>query len=322
MVELTVTILGCGSAKPTLRHHTSSQILSHSGKLYMIDCGEGTQTQFLRYGFHPGQLEHIFISHAHGDHCLGLVGLLSSLSLDKRTTDINLHVPSDFVDILKAQIDFFVTHADFDIHIHPIDCKETTVIHSDQHFDVTAIPLEHRVPCYGFLFREKQGSRHIIPECIRQYAIPRMEIERIRGGGDFTTGDGRVIPNEVLTTPPDPVRSYAYLSDTRPVMQYADLLRGVDLLYHDATYCEGDEELARKYDHSTASQAAEFAKACGAGKLLLGHFSSRYKSEDCFLECATRYFPNILLADEGVTVKIAGNSQQGTVNRKYGILAS
>jgi len=304
MVELTVTILGCGSAKPTLRHHTSSQILSHSGKLYMIDCGEGTQTQFLRYGFHPGQLEHIFISHAHGDHCLGLVGLLSSLSLDKRTTGINLHVPSDFVDILHAQIDFFVTHADFDIRIHPIDCQEPMLIFSDQHFDVTAIPLEHRVPCYGFLFREKQGSRHIIPECIRQYAIPRTEIERIRGGGDFTAADGRVIPNEVLTTPPDPARSYAYLSDTRPVMQYADLLQGVDLIYHDATYCEGDEELARKYDHSTAAQAAEFAKACGAGKLLLGHFSSRYKSEDCFLECATRYFPDVILADEGVTVKI------------------
>ena len=304
MVELTVTILGCGSAKPTLRHHTSSQIVSRFGKRYMIDCGEGTQTQFLRYGFHPGQLEHIFISHAHGDHCLGLVGLLSSLSLDKRTTGINLHVPSDFVDILKAQIDFFVTHAEFDIRIHPIDTQEPTLIFSDQHFDVTAFPLEHRVPCYGFLFREKQGSRHIIPECISQYGIPRTEIERIRSGGDFTTADGRVISNEVLTTPPDPARSYAYLSDTRPVMQYADLLRGVDLLYHDATYCEGDEELAAKYDHSTASQAAEFANACGAGKLLLGHFSSRYKTEDCFRECATRYFPDVILADEGVTVKI------------------
>ena len=252
-------------------------------------------------------MEHIFISHAHGDHCLGLVGLLSSLSLDKRTTDINLHVPADFVDILKAQIDFFVTHADFEIRILPIDCQEPTLIFSDQHFDVTAFPLEHRVPCYGFLFREKQGSRHIIPECIRQYAIPRTEIERIRGGGDFTAADGRVIPNEVLTTPPDPVRSYAYLSDTRPVMQYAELLQGVDLLYHDATYCEGDEELAAKYDHSTASQAAEFAKACCAGKLLLGHFSSRYKSEDCFLECAKRYFPDVILADEGVTVKMDEN---------------
>ena len=316
MVELTVTILGCGSAKPSLRHHTSSQIVSRFGKLYMIDCGEGAQTQFMRYGFHPGQLENIFISHSHGDHCLGLVGLLSSLSLDKRTTDINLHVPADFVDILKAQIDFFVTHAEFGIHIHPIDCQEPTLIFSDQHFDVTAFPLEHRVPCYGFLFREREGGRHIIPECIGEYGIPRPEIERIRGGADFTTADGRVIPNEELTTPPDPVRSYAYLSDTRPVPQYAELLRGVDLLYHDATYCEGDEELAAKYDHSTASQAAEFAQACVASQLLLGHFSTRYKTEERFLECATRYFPNIILADEGLTVKIAGDRQEATGKRQ------
>jgi len=304
MVEYTVTILGCGSAKPTLRHHTSSQIISRLGKLYMVDCGEGTQTQLMRYGFRPGQLENIFVSHSHGDHCLGLAGLLSSLSLDQRTADINLHVPADLVDILKAQIDFFVTHAEFAIHIHPIDCQEPTLIFSDQHFDVTAFPLEHRVPCYGFLFREKQGERHIIPECIEEYDIPRSEINRIRGGGDFTTADGRVIPNEMLTTPPNPVRSYAYLSDTRPVMRYADLLRGVNLLYHDATYCEGDEELASKYDHSTAAQAAEFARACGAGKLLLGHFSSRYKTEVCFLDCATRYFPHVVLAEEGLTVDV------------------
>jgi ribonuclease Z len=313
MVEFTVTILGCGSAKPSLRHHTSSQIVTRLGKLYMIDCGEGTQMQLMKYGFHPGQLGNIFISHAHGDHCLGLVGLLSSLSLDKRTTDINLHVPSDFVDILKAQIDFFVTHTEFDIRIHPIECQEPTLIFSDQHFDVTAFPLEHRVPCYGFLFREKAGSRHIIPECIQQYGISRTEIERIRGGGDFTAADGQIIPNEKLTTPPDPVRSYAYLSDTRPVMQYADLLRGVDLLYHDATYCEGDEELACKYDHSTASQAAEFAKVCGAGKLLLGHFSSRYGGEDWLLERALGHFPRIVLANEGLTVKITDKTDTGPV---------
>ena len=312
MIEFTVTILGCGSAKPTLRHHTSSQIVSRFGKLYMIDCGEGAQTQLMRYGFRSGQMENIFISHAHGDHCLGLVGLLSSLSLDQRTKSINLHVPADFVDILKAQIDFFVTHADFGINICPIDCQEPTLIFSDQNFDVTAFPLEHRVPCYGFLFREKAGGRHIIPECIQKYGIPRSEIERIRGGADITTADGTVIPNEELTLSPDPIRSYAYLSDTRLVMQYADLLQGVDLLYHDATYCEGDEELASKYDHSTASQAAEFAKACGAGKLMLGHFSSRYGGEERFLECATRYFHNIVLADEGLTVKIAGNRQKAT----------
>lgn len=311
MLPLEITILGCGSAKPTLRHHTSSQIVSRQGALYMIDCGEGTQRQFIKYKFHHGQMENIFISHAHGDHCLGLIGLLSSMSLDNRHYDINLYIPADFEEILKMQIDFFIHHADFNIRIHPIDCQKPTLIHADEHFEVMALPLEHRVPCYGFLFREKQGNRHIKAECIEQYSIPRKEIQGIREGLDFTTADERVIPNEELTTPPDPTRSYAYLSDTRPMMEYVDLLHGVDLIYHDATYCEGDEKLACQYDHSTASEAAEFAKKCNAGKLLLGHFSSRYGNEGQMLKCATTHFPHIMLADEGLTVEIADKTEEG-----------
>lgn len=313
MTSFEITILGCGSAKPTLRHHTSSQVVSRLGKLYMIDCGEGTQRQFIKYKFRHGQMENIFISHAHGDHCLGLVGLLSSLSLDNRRNDINIYVPADFEEMLKLQIDYFVQHANFGIHIHPIDCQEPTLIHSDQHFEVTALPLEHRVPCYGFLFREQQGSRHIRPESIERYGIPHSEIDDIRRGRDFTTADGRVIPNDELTTPPDPTRSYAYLSDTRPMMEYADLLQGVDLIYHDATYCEGDEELACQYTHSTASEAAEFAKKCHAGKLLLGHFSSRYGDETLLVNRASKHFPHTILADEGLTVGIANKTKEGPV---------
>lgn len=304
MVEFTVTILGCGSAKPTLRHHTSSQMVRREGKLYMIDCGEGTQMQLMKYGFHTSQLENIFISHAHGDHCLGLVGLLSSLSLNSRHDDIHLHVPADFESLLRAQLDYFIPHTDFNIHIHPIDCQEPTLIFSDKHFDVTAIPLNHRIPCYGFLFREQPDERHIKAECIKNYNIPYAEIASIKSGADFTSADGQIIPNSELTTPPEPTRSYAYLSDTQPVMQYAELLQGVNLIYHDATFCEGDEQLASQYEHSTASQAAEFAKACRAGKLLLGHFSSRYKTEELLLELASRHFPHTMLADEGLTVKI------------------
>lgn len=312
MVDLHLTILGCGSAKPTLRHHTSSQIVSRLGKLYMIDCGEGTQRQFHKFGFHEGQLENIFISHAHGDHCLGLIGLLSSMSLNSRHTGINIYIPADFEQMLKAQIDFFMPHAEYDIHIRPIDCQEPTLIHTDEHFEVTAFPLHHRVPCYGFLFRERQGKRHIKPETIREYNIPYPEIEFIQGGHDFTTADGKVIPNEVLTTPPALTRSYAYLSDTQPMMKYVELLQGVDLLYHDATYCEGDEQLAFQYDHSTASQAAEFAQKCNAGKLILGHFSSRYTSEEWLLENAIRHFPHTILADEGLNVKIVDKTEEGS----------
>ena len=304
MTPFEITILGCGSAKPTLRHHTTSQVVSIKGIPYMIDCGEGTQVQLIRYKIHTGKLEHIFISHSHGDHCLGLVGLLSSLALDNRCNDVNLHVPADLEPILQAQIDFFVQNRNFNICIHPISCQQPTVIFEDNLVKVTAFPLDHRVPCYGFLFQEQLGDRHIKRECIQQYGIPYDAIPSIQRGLDFTTSDERVIPNDELTTPPDPTRSYAYLSDTLVLPQYAEFLQNVDLLYHDATYCAGDEALARQYFHATSLQAAEFAKACHAGKLLLGHFSSRYKDENCLLERTTEVFPNTLLADEGVTVAI------------------
>lgn len=306
MLPFEVTILGCGSAKPTLRHHTTAQVVKYQGSLYMIDCGEGSQVQLMRYGVHSGSLGHIFISHAHGDHCLGLPGLLSSMSLNSRKDDINIYVPADFVQMLQSQIDFFVTHPDFAIHIHPIDCSEPTLIFADQNFRVTAFPLEHRVPCYGFLFQEQAKTRHIKPESIQQYGIPYNGIAQIQAGEDFAAADGRIIPNEELTTPAVPPRSYAYLSDTLAVPQYADMLQGVDLIYHDATYDEGDELLATQYYHATSRQAAEFAQACQAGKLLLGHFSSRYNSETALLEHAVKVFPETLLADEGLTVKISG----------------
>ena len=317
MVDLHLTILGCGSAKPTLRHHTSSQIVSRLGKLYMIDCGEGTQRQLQKYKFHEGQLENIFISHAHGDHCLGLIGLLSSMSLNSRRKDINIYIPADFEPMLKAQIDFFMPHAEYDIHTHPIDCQKPTIIHSDKHFEVTAFPLHHRVPCYGFLFREQQGKRHIKPEAIQKYNIPYPEIGFIQGGHDYTTADGKVIPNEELTTPQDLTRSYAYLSDTQPMKEYVELLQGVDLLYHDATYGEGDEQLAFQYDHSTASQAAKFARECHVGKLLLGHFSSRYNNEAWLLERAVKHFPRTIIADEGLNIKIVDKTAAGAVFIKW-----
>ena len=304
MTDFSVTILGCGSAKPTLRHHTTSQIVARSGKLYMIDCGEGTQRQLLKFKLHEGRLDNIFISHSHGDHCLGLIGLLSSMSLNGRHNDINIYVSADFEQMLKTQLEFFVPHAEFDIHIHPIDLRNPAVILSDNNFEIIAIPLQHRVPCYGFLFREKIGLRHIKPECIKLHNIPYSVIDDIRMGMDFTTADGRVIANEELTTPPSLPRSYAYLSDTRPVIEFTELLQGTDLIYHDATFCDGDEELALRYTHSTAVEAAEFAKICKAGKLLLGHFSSRYEEDSMLLERAAKHFPNTILADEGLTIRL------------------
>lgn len=304
MTEFSVMVLGCGSAKPSLRHNTSSQIICYEGARYMLDCGEGTQIQILKYKLHTGKLEHIFISHSHGDHCLGLVGLLSSSALNNRLQNIHLHVPADLEPILCAQIGFFVQHSNFEILIHPIQCDTPTLIFEDKYFRVSAFPLEHRVPCYGFLFQEKGQERHIRPECIRQYGIPFERIDSIKGGQDFATADGRIIPNAELTLPPSPTRRYAYFTDTRPMTAYADQLHGVDLLYHDATYAH-NHELAAQYHHSTAVEAAEFANLCHARQLLLGHFSTRYDNiEDTILKSATEVFPESRLADEGMKVEI------------------
>lgn len=305
MVDFNVTVLGCGSAKPSLHHHTTSQMLNHAGTLYMIDCGEGTQIQILRYGLHTAQLNNIFITHAHGDHCLGLVGLISSLSLNGRTQVMNIYVPYNFVSILRSQLDFFVPHAQFEVKIHSIECNVPDVIFSDEKIEITAFPLNHRVPCYGFLFREVSGDRHIRPEVIEQYGIPYDRIGDIKRGSDFVTQEGRIIPNAKMTLPPTQIRSYAFVSDTRPMMEYAELLHGVDLLYHEATYVCNESSLAIANQHSTAEEAAEFALKSNAGRLLLGHFSSRYeRNEQIVLDEAVAIFKNTELAEEGKVFEI------------------
>ena len=310
MAKFSVTILGCGSAKPTLRHQTSSQIINHSGSLYLVDCGEGTQNQLMRFKIRQKPLENIFISHAHSDHCLGLVGLLSSMALNERRKSLRVFCPSDLEAILKANLAFFLPRVGFDILIHPIDSDSPTLIYSDKLLEVTAFPLIHRVPCYGFLFKERSVA-HIRPECIRQYGIPFSAIEGIRCGDDFLTTDGRRIPNSELVSTVSPVRSYAYLTDTRPMPAYTELLRGADLIYHDATYAAEDAALAQQYTHSTAAEAAVFAGRCHAKQLLLGHYSSRYEDETVLLAQAREIFPDTLLSDEGLTVDIGTEAVEG-----------
>ena len=299
MANFSVTILGCGSAKPTLRHFGSSQIVDHNGRLFMVDCAEAAQLQFRRYHFRDSRLGHIFVSHSHGDHCLGIAGLLSSYALAGRLDDIHIYAPQELDDILKHQIDFFVKGALFSIVFHPIDDCVGSVIYEDGSIAVTPFPLIHRIPCFGFLFKEKNSERHIKPECIERYGIATEAIRDIKKGSDYTTADGTVIPNTVLTTDPTPPRSYAYCCDTMPCPDNAPLLSGVDLLYHDSTYAEAEAALAQANFHSTARQAAEFAKSCKAGKLILGHYSSRYDTEDQILADAVKVFPNSVLADEG-----------------------
>lgn len=301
-----VQILGCGSAKPTTLHTTSSQLVSLREKMFMVDCGEGTQIQMARYHASYARLNHIFISHLHGDHCFGLIGLICTLGMLGRGHAATLHIHAfpELERLMRPWLDFFCRDMAYEVAFHPFRPDVPEVIYDDRSLTVTTIPLHHRMPCCGFLFREKPTPRHIRREMIDFYQIPFSQINIIKNGGDFTTEEGTVIPNERLTTPPNPVRSYAYCSDTAPARSIIPLIKGVDVLYHDATFATTDASRAKETFHSTAAQAAKIAAAAEVGKLVLGHYSSRYTDVQPLLDEALPIFPHTILAEEGMKISI------------------
>ena len=304
MEKFEVTILGCGSALPTTRHFPTSQVLNIREKLYMIDCGEGTQIQLRRSRLKFNRLNHIFISHLHGDHCFGLIGLLSTLGMLGRTATLHVHAPAAFGTQLRSQLDFFCQGLDYDVEFHPIDTSLHTLIHEDRSVSVYSIPLKHRIACAGFLFREKPSLPHIRRDMIDFYHIPLCEINNIKNGKDWTTEEGQTVPYTRLTTPADPPRSYAYCSDTVYLPEIAELIRGTDLLFHEATFINEDAARARETFHTTALQAAQLACDSKVKQLCIGHFSARYENEAPLLAEAKTLFPNTVLAKEGLTIKI------------------
>lgn len=306
MTEFNVQILGCGSAKPTPRHTTSSQLVNVREKMFMIDCGEGTQMQMARYHASYARLNHIFISHLHGDHCFGLIGLISTLGMLGRghAATLHIHALPELERLLQPQIDFFCRDMAYDVVFHPFQPGVSEVIYDDRSLTVTTLPLHHRMPCSGFLFREKPTPRHILREMIDFYQIPISQINIIKNGADFVTDEGTVIPNERLTTAPTPPRSYAYCCDTAPTRSVVPLIEGVDVLYHDATFASDHAFRAKATFHSTAAQAAQIAAEAGVGRLVLGHYSSRYTNVTPLLEEALPIFPHTLLADEGMTIVV------------------
>ena len=304
MEKFEVHILGCGSAKPTTRHFPASQVVNVRDKLFMIDCGEGAQIQFCKSRLKFSRLQSIFISHLHADHCLGLIGLVSTLNLLGRTAQLHVYLPKGGAEVFGPVIHYFNWEMTFEVVFHEFDDKVSEVIYEDRSLTVTTLPLEHRMPCCGFRFDEKPTPRHILREMIDAYEIPLSEINRIKNGADYTLADGRVIANERLTTPSDPPRSYAYCSDTRYMPALAAKLQGVNLLYHEATFCEDDAQKATARYHSTASQAAQVAKEAGVGKLIIGHYSSRYDDERQLLCEASAVFEPTILARENLCVKI------------------
>lgn len=304
MEPFRIHILGCGSALPTLRHYASSQVVEIREKMFMIDCGEGTQMQLRRSRLHFMRIGHVFISHLHGDHCFGLIGMISTFGMLGRTAPLHVYADKALGDMLQSQLDMFCQGLEFEVVFHPIDTEAVSVIYEDRSLTVTTIPLSHRVPCCGFLFREKPIPPHIRRDMIDMYGIPVSQINNIKSGQDWITPDGDVIPNSRLTVPSAEARSYAYCSDTRYIPKLHELVKGVSALYHESTYGSDNAERARKYWHSTASEAARVAHDAGVGKLILGHYSARYNSEETLLEEARRIFPDTILAEEMAVINV------------------
>lgn len=298
-----VQVLGCGSALPTKRHVGSSQVVNIHGKCFLVDCAEGTQLQMRRFGVSFSRINNIFISHLHGDHCFGLLGLLSSLGLLGRKSKMTVYGPQGIRDVYSGQMEFFCSNIGYEVEFKEFDAKVPTVLYEDKGIVVSTLPLRHKIPCSGFLFSEK-NSRHIRRDVIDAYGIPVSQINNIKAGMDYVLEDGEVIPYTVLTSPPTPERKYAYCSDTAYSEALVPLIKGVDLLYHESTYMERDIEMAKKYKHSTARQAASIAKSAGVRKLMLGHYSSKIEDENMLLGEAKEVFDETILSFEGLKIKV------------------
>ncbi len=304
MEPFKVHILGCGSALPTLKHSASAQIIEMRGKCFMMDCGEGAQMQFRRSRIHFAKINAIFISHLHGDHCFGLLGLLSTFGMLGRTSRLRVFAPKEYEDLFKQQMDFFMQGMEYEIEFVPVDTTKAQMVYEDHAVTVETVPLQHRVPCCGYIFREKPTLPHIRRDMIDYYGIPISQINNIKNGAGWTNEDGEMIPNERLVEPAEPPRSYAYMSDTRYVPDLAEKVKGVTVLYHESTYTTEHEDRAKLYYHSTARQAAMVARDAGVGKLLLGHYSARYNDETQLLKEAKDIFPSSFLSKEGLTFSI------------------
>lgn len=303
-MKFEVTILGCGSATPTLRHWPTSQLVNHNEHYFLFDCGEGAQLQLRRYNIKFQRINHVFITHLHGDHCLGLPGLLSTMHLLGRTKDLHVYANAALQEAIEIQLRVSHSRLRFHLQWHPLSYDEPQIIMENDKLQVRSFPLNHRVPCCGFVISEKPKPRNMIPEMIEKYTIPFVRIRQIKTGADYILDDGTVIPNADLTFDPSEPKSYAFCTDTAFAQKTIDAVRGVDLLYHEATFLEKDRQRAYDTFHSTASDAARVAKEAGVGKLIIGHYSARYQDLNPFLEEAEAGFKPVLLANEGARFKV------------------
>jgi ribonuclease Z len=290
---------------PTIQRNAAAQVLHVQGRLFLIDCGEGTQHQLRRFKIPYNKINHVFISHLHGDHFFGLIGLLSTFSMLDRRADLHVYADSRLQEIIEFQLRAMHCRLLYPLHFHPLG-RDVQLLHEDKAVTVHAFPLKHRpeAPSSGFLFTERPRERHVVREMTDAFEVPVAFMHRLKRGEDFVTPDGEVIANERLTKAPPLPRSYAYMTDTLFCPDHAERVKGVQLLYHEATYSDEFARLARETFHSTAGEAARMACLAGAGRLLLGHFSSRYPDPSPLLEQARLVFPDTSLCEDGAVFEL------------------
>jgi ribonuclease Z len=304
-MSLALTILGCHSATPRVNAHPTSQYLEINNRHFLIDCGEGTQRQMRKHKVGFSKINHIFISHLHGDHFFGLIGLISTFGILNRDKELHIYGPKGLKEVTRLQLKVSKSYSKFDIVYHELTSKESELIFEDENVSVTTIPLNHRVYTNGFLFKEKEKSKKLNIENVKLYPeIETCDYHNIKAGKDVTLESGEIVKNEELTLPPTRSKSYAFCSDTSYKEDIVPIIKNVDLLYHEATFLSDREDLATKTKHSTAKQAAQIALLANANQLVIGHYSSRYSNIDLFKKEASAIFPNVVLAEEGKKISL------------------
>jgi len=294
-----LTILGCYAATPRTITNPTAQVLEIKNRMFLIDCGEGTQVQLRKNKIKFSKINHIFISHLHGDHFFGLVGLISTFMLLNRESDLHVYGPKGIKEIILLQLRYGNSFTGYNLFFHELQSKESVVLFEDEKVIVKTIPLNHRIYTNGFLFQEKNKERKLNIDKIQNLEIDVVYYQKIKYGGDITLANGQVIPNSTITFEPEHEKTYAFCSDTVYDEQLIPFIEGVDVLYHESTFLEKEMHLAEKTKHSTAKQAATMALKANVKQLVLGHFSTRYESINIFKEEAETIFPNVFLADDG-----------------------
>lgn len=284
---------------PSVVKHTAAHVLNVHEQFFLIDCGEGTQKQLIQYGISPLKINAVFITHLHGDHMFGIFGLLSTMGMLGRGTPLHIYAPRPFGEVLDNHLKYFDSNLPYPVEWVETDTRKNDLIFENKTLEVHTVPLRHRVPCCGFLFREKEPAMNISKQLIERYSLGIAQCAALKRGEDILLGNGEILTNENATYRPYAPRSYAYLSDTLFSAKAATLVKGVDILYHEATFADEDRHLAKQTGHSTTSQAAKAAVMAGAGKLLIGHISARYKDDKLLEEEARTIFPETEVVVEG-----------------------